>query len=68
MAALRGGSVTRPVAVVTGASRGIGREVARQLVTHGFTVVAGVRDQATGDRAATAIDPEHRAVVVASST
>ena len=33
----------RPVALVTGASRGLGREVARRLVTEGFTVLAGMR-------------------------
>jgi NAD(P)-dependent dehydrogenase (short-subunit alcohol dehydrogenase family) len=34
----------RPVAVVTGANRGIGREVARLLAGHGFGVVLGSRD------------------------
>jgi NAD(P)-dependent dehydrogenase (short-subunit alcohol dehydrogenase family) len=33
----------RPVALVTGASRGLGREVTRRLVTEGFTVLAGMR-------------------------
>ena len=37
------------VAVVTGASRGIGREVARQLLELGHTVVAGARDPADVD-------------------
>ena len=36
------------VAVVTGANRGIGREVARQLADRGFDVVVGARDDARG--------------------
>ena len=35
-----------PIALVTGASRGLGREVARRLAELGYHVVAGVRDPA----------------------
>jgi NAD(P)-dependent dehydrogenase (short-subunit alcohol dehydrogenase family) len=42
----------RPVAVVTGANRGIGREVARQLASSGYRVVLGSRDRARGEAAA----------------
>ncbi len=38
--------MTKPVALVTGASRGLGREVARRLVAEGYTVLAGVRNPA----------------------
>jgi NAD(P)-dependent dehydrogenase (short-subunit alcohol dehydrogenase family) len=38
----------RPVAMVTGASRGIGRAVARELATRGFRVVATMRDPDDG--------------------
>jgi carbonyl reductase 1 len=37
-------SATAPVVLVTGASRGIGREVARTLVSEGWRVLVGVRN------------------------
>ncbi|CAA7392975.1 unnamed protein product [Spirodela intermedia] len=40
-----------PVAVVTGANKGIGLEVVRQLALHGVTVVLTARDQGRGTRA-----------------
>ncbi|HET6755786.1 MAG TPA: SDR family NAD(P)-dependent oxidoreductase, partial [Jiangellaceae bacterium] len=42
-------AASRPVAVVTGANRGIGVEVCRQLVERGFAVVLGSRDLAKGE-------------------
>jgi NAD(P)-dependent dehydrogenase (short-subunit alcohol dehydrogenase family) len=38
--------MTAPIALVTGASRGLGREVARRLAEEGYTVLAGVRSPA----------------------
>ena len=49
--------------MVTGANRGIGREVARQLAGHGFLVIAGSRDQDAGERAARQLDPAGRSVI-----
>jgi NAD(P)-dependent dehydrogenase (short-subunit alcohol dehydrogenase family) len=43
------------VALVSGANRGIGREIARQLAEHGLSVVVGSRDAARGERTATEI-------------
>jgi short chain dehydrogenase len=40
------------VALVTGANKGIGREITRQLGEHGFTVLAGGRDEQRGRAAA----------------
>jgi NAD(P)-dependent dehydrogenase (short-subunit alcohol dehydrogenase family) len=50
-ALVRGGGGPR-VAVVTGANRGIGREVVRQLAARGWTVVLGSRSPQRGERAA----------------
>jgi NAD(P)-dependent dehydrogenase (short-subunit alcohol dehydrogenase family) len=40
----------RPVALVTGANKGIGLEVAKQLATSGFFVYLGCRDKERGER------------------
>lgn len=46
---------TSKVALVTGANKGIGLEVARQLATHGYTVWLGARDAERGTAAADAL-------------
>jgi NAD(P)-dependent dehydrogenase (short-subunit alcohol dehydrogenase family) len=53
----------RPVAVVTGGNRGIGRDVVRQLAEQGYLVVLGSRDEAKGERAARELDPTGDRVV-----
>jgi len=47
-----------PVAVVTGAERGIGLEVCRQLAALGYAVVLGANDQRGAELAAKEIDAE----------
>src|SRR4029453_10503126 len=43
------------IALVTGANKGIGREVARQLAAKGFHVFLGARDSDAGRKAANEI-------------
>ena len=42
----------KPVALVTGANRGIGLQIAKDLVGHGFTVLVGSRNLQRGEAAA----------------
>jgi NAD(P)-dependent dehydrogenase (short-subunit alcohol dehydrogenase family) len=51
------------VALVTGANRGIGLEVSRQLARRGFTVVLGSRDPQEGERAAARLTEEGLSVL-----
>ncbi len=50
------------VALVTGANKGIGQQIARDLGAAGLTVVVGARDLAQGRKAAEGIGPAARAV------
>jgi NAD(P)-dependent dehydrogenase (short-subunit alcohol dehydrogenase family) len=47
--------------LITGANRGIGLEIARQLAAAGIAVVIGSRDRAAGERAARALGHKSRA-------
>jgi NAD(P)-dependent dehydrogenase (short-subunit alcohol dehydrogenase family) len=43
---------TKPVVLVTGANQGIGLQIAKDLVSHGFTVLVGSRNPERGEAAA----------------
>jgi NAD(P)-dependent dehydrogenase (short-subunit alcohol dehydrogenase family) len=47
---------TNEVALVTGANKGLGREIARQLATLGLTVYLGARDNSRGKAAAAELE------------
>lgn len=51
-----------PVALVTGANTGIGFQVARELIGHGFTVIVGSRDHERGEAAAVSLGDDAHAV------
>ncbi len=51
-------SVEGKIALITGANKGIGLEIARQLGTQGITVLLGVRDENRGREAAQKLQAE----------
>lgn len=52
----------KAVALVTGANQGIGLQIAKDLVAHGFTVLVGSRDPERGEAAAKEVGPGARAL------
>ncbi len=52
----------KPVALVTGANQGIGLQIAKDLVAHGFTVLVGSRNFERGEAAAKTIDGDAHAI------
>ena len=51
-----------PVALVTGANKGIGLQIAKDLARHGFTVLVGSRDLEHGEAAAAGVGADACAV------
>lgn len=52
----------KPVALVTGANKGIGFQIAKDLAAHGFTVLVGSRSLERGDTAAKSVGADARAI------
>ena len=52
----------KSVALVTGANQGIGLQIAKDLVAHGFTVLVGSRNLERGEAAAREIGPDAHAL------
>ncbi len=52
----------KQVALVTGANQGIGLQIAKDLVAHGFTVLVGSRNLERGEAAAKEVGPDARAL------
>ena len=52
----------KPVALVTGANKGIGLQIATDLAAHGFTVLVGSRNLEHGETAAKSVGADARAL------
>jgi NAD(P)-dependent dehydrogenase (short-subunit alcohol dehydrogenase family) len=50
------------IALITGANKGIGLTIAKNLAKHGLTVLVGSRDLANGETAAQGIDGDAHAI------
>ena len=48
----------KSVALVTGANQGIGLQIAKHLVAHGFAVLVGSRNFESGEAAAKEVGPD----------
>lgn len=53
---------TNKIALITGANKGIGLQIAKDLASHGLTVLIGSRDLENGERAAQSIGANAHAV------
>ena len=54
----------KPVALVTGANKGIGLQIAKDLAAHGFTVLVGSRNLEHGETAAKSVGAEALALQI----
>src|SRR6266542_4036836 len=54
----------QPVALVSGANKGIGHQIAKELAARGYTVLVGARDLARGEAAAKQIAGDARALAL----
>ena len=61
---MREGHMDNSIALVTGANKGIGREIARQLAAAGHTVYVGSRDEGRGKDAVADIGGDARLLVL----
>jgi NAD(P)-dependent dehydrogenase (short-subunit alcohol dehydrogenase family) len=52
----------KPVALVTGANKGIGLQIAKDLAARGFTVLVGSRNLQHGETAAKSVGVDARAL------
>ena len=52
----------KAVALVTGANQGIGLQIAKDLMAHGFAVLVGSRNFERGEAAAKEVGPDARAL------
>ena len=55
-------NTTNKIALITGANKGIGLQIAQDLASHGFTVLIGSRNMENGEEAARSIGSDAHAL------